>query len=526
MAKKTFKTRIWPASGGLDQSSIPGTAKINRLDDCDNIIFTVNGSRKKRWGIKTYYRSGFTPTISSNFRGMFDFWRNISSVQTQKLITFAGGRLWADAHDGRFTDVTGVTSLIASDQVTFDVFVGLLIAGFENSVPQRWDMTGTFTDLGGSPPNANLFRVHRGRAWAAGNKSAPHRLYHSAADDPEDWTLGGGGGSIDIDQGDSDPIGITAIFPSFHNDLYVAKQRSLYRIREAYSDDLGTTVFQLEPVIKGIGCISHNSATATPNDIIWASERGIHSLRATDQYGDIDTAFLSYPIHEVYRDSISFANSKNMWAVYSPEMNSYLLAYTRRGKSTNFDILGYNFELQEWFRWQDIDCAALCQFVDNRSKTRVMIGREGLIIGVFDQDLVSDYSNEAYSMFFTTPIIYPLGAPDITCNFKAFWIFFKPQDSGNIIVTYKIDGKQEITEVIDQKGEGDSKIGAATIGEGIIGGSGEIKKVRISLKGEGSGIQFTISQVPSSSTIGEDCDIYGYIIEGEFADDSAISSVT
>lgn len=525
MAKRTFKTRIYPAIGGLDQSSVPGTSKKERLDDCDNIIFTVNGSRKKRWGINTYYRTGFTPTISKDYRGQTDFWRTVSSVQTQKTVAFAGGKLWADSANGRFTDKTGSTALTATDQITFDVFVGLLVAGFENAVPQRWDMTGTFTDLGGTPPNASIFRTHRGRMWAAGNKAAPHRLYYSVADDPEDWTLGGGGGSIDIDQGDDDPVGITAIFPSYHNDLYVAKRRSLYRVREAYADDLGSTVFQLEPVVKGIGCVAHNSVTAVPNDIIWCSERGIHSLAATDKYGDVSSSFLSYPLHELYRDTVNFSKAKNMWGVYSPESNSYKLAYTRRGKSSNTEMLCYNIELGEWYRYQDIDCAGLSQYVDSRSKTRIAIGQEALNIGLFDRDIVTDYG-VSFDSYFTTPIIYPLGPPDITCNFKNLWLFFKPQDAGNIVVTYKVDGKTTQTSTVDQTGTGSATIGSATIGTDIIGGSGEIKKVRVPLQGEGSGIQFTFSQTPSSSSTGEDCDIYGYTIEGEFADDSATTSIT
>jgi hypothetical protein len=292
MAKKTFKTRIWPASGGLDQSSIPGTAKNSRLDECDNIIFTVNGSRKKRWGIDGYYDSGLSPVVTSNFRGGIDFWRNISSVQTQKVVSFVGGKLFADANNGIFADVTGSTSLVKDDQVSFEIYVGLLVAFFESSVPQRWNMTdATFVDLGGSPPPASFGRVHGGRMWAAGNKAAPHRLYYSAPDDPEDWTLGGGGGSIDIDLGDSDPIGITAIFPSFHGDLYVAKRRSLYRVRTLRSSDLSSSAFSVETVVKGIGCIAHNSAVATPTDVIWTSERGIHSLIATDKYGDVSSTF-------------------------------------------------------------------------------------------------------------------------------------------------------------------------------------------------------------------------------------------
>ena len=525
MAKKTFKLPIWPASGGLDQSSIPGAANPNTLEDCDNILFTVNGSRKKKWGLNTFYRSGFTPTISSDMRGMTDFWRNVGSVQTQRQIVFAGGLLWADSDNGRFTDVTGTTSLVSSDQVTFDAFDGFLIAAFENAVPQYYNMTGDFADLTGTPPDGSLVRVHAGRAWLSGVNTSPHTIYYSVADNPEDWTLGGGGGSIAISQGDNDPVGITAIFPSFHDDLYVAKRRSLYRIRTFTSADLASTSFAVQPVVNGIGCLSHNTVAATPNDVIWCSERGIHSLRATDQYGDVEAAFLSYPIHELYNNEVSFERAKNMWAVYAPELNSYLLAYTKRGKRVNTEILGFNIVLNQWFRWQDYDCAAISRYVDGRNKSRVLVGTETLDVGLLDNDITLDFEQSVPS-YFTTPIIYPLGRPDITVNFKNLWLFLKPQTTGEVSISYKIDDKKIITTTADQTGSGAGVIGTAIIGQDIIGGSGDIKKIRVPLQGEGSGIRFTFSNIPADSDLDEDCDIYGYVLEGEYAEDSAITTVT
>jgi len=523
--KTTFKMPVWPASGGMDQSSIPGTSDPGRLYDCDNVIFTVNGSRKKKWGLNNYYRSGFTPTISQNFRGMTDYWRNVSGVQTQKIVVFAGGKLWADSGDGRFSDISGTTTLVADDQVSFEAFGGYLMAFFESSVPQYWIMSGNFADLAGTPPAGSMVRVHRRRAWAAGVKTAPHRLYYSAVDDPTDWTVLGGGGSIDIDLGDNDPVGITAIFPSFFNDLYVAKRRSLYRVREITSDDLASTSFVLEPVVQGIGCLSHNAVAATPNDIIWPSERGIHSLSKTDKFGDVDAAFLSYPIHELYNEDVSFKKAKNMRAIYSPELNSYLFAYTRRGQSTNSDLLGYNIVINEWFRWQDYDCAGLTQYVDRNKKSRVLVGQEALNIGVLDSDITTDFGNSV-EMYATTPLIYPTTKPDVTSDFKNIWVFFKPQDEGEFKMTYQIDNNESKTETVDMTSGGASLIGTAIIGKDVIGGSGRIKKEVIPLLGSGESIQITFSQTPSTSTADEDCDIFGFIIEGEYAEDAATSTVT
>lgn len=525
MPKKTVKVRVFPAAGGLNTSAIPGTAPPSDLVFSDNIIFTINGSKKKRWGLDDYYDNGFDEDASGNFKGMIDFWRNNSGVQTRRFVTYVDGELYADNGDGVFTNVTGTTALTASDQVTFDVFVGLLIAGFESVGPQKWTQTGDFQDLGGSPPPCSLWRVHNGRLWGSGNKGAPHRLYYSAADDPEDWTLAGGAGSIDIEGGDSDPEGITAIFPSFYDDLYVAKRKSIHKIKKYVSSDLSVVSFFVEPVIKGLGCVSHNSVVATQNDLIWASESGIHSFQTTQNYGNVQSTFLSYPIHNIYNDEVNFSKTKNMWGIYVPELNSYLLAYTKRGRTYNTEILGYNLILQKWFQWQNFDCSALAQFIDSRGKTQLLIGTNTNNIGRLDQTLVTDFGT-SYSCTFTTPIIYPAGTPDVSFNFKNIFLYFKPVSGVNLSMSYKIDNRSTISKTIDMSGSVGDIIGEGVIGTGIIGGGGIIKKVVLPLLGEGSGIQLTFNQTPISTSIGQDCDFYGFVIEAEYVDDSSIPSTT
>lgn len=540
--KVNLKTRAFPAAQGLDQTSIPGNASPFSMYDGDRVIFTVNGSRKKYWGLNTYYRSGFGPTITQDMRGMFDYYRTVSSVQTHKTVVFAGAKVWADSADGRFSDITGTATLTADDQVTFDVFEGYLIMGFTTGLPQVWDMTGNIESLntaavaahgqaipgGGAAARFSLCRIHRRRLWLAGNPDYPHRLYYSSADDPLDWRLPAGGGSagyMDLDSGDADPVGITSIFPSFYDDLHVAKRRSLYRVREVASADLTSTTFQIQPVVKGIGCSAHNSVVATPTDIIWASDRGIHSLASTDKYGDVEASFLSFPIHEKYRSTVNFALAKNMWAVYDPGMNSYLLAYTRRGQRTNTELIGYNVTIGQLYSLSDYDCAALATFVDRTFKPVVLVGQEVLNIGYLDEDKTSDFG-VGRTMYFTTPIIYAAGAPDIEIGFKALWLFYRPQESGTIGVSYQIDGKETETATVDQTGTGSSIIGAAVIGQGVIGGTGTIKKSVIPLRGTGSGIQITFSNVASTTDPDEDCEIYGYIIEFEGEEDSNLPSVT
>jgi len=570
MSKRTGKIRAFPATKGLDQSSMPGAQDPLSMWDCDNVIFTVNGSRKKFWGLNTYYKSGIRPDVTSNMRSMFAYWRNVASVQTQKVVVFAGGEFFADSADGAFSNITGSIDAEVDETISWDVFEGLIIGCMSETPPVTWNQTGDMEDFDDVCFAANAqhlpsydvvtnpdpvfkhCRTHKQRLWLAGNPTAPHRLYYSSAGDPTDWRIlaPGNAGSIDIDSGDSDPVGITAIFPGFHGDLYVAKRRSLYRIRELYSADLGTTTFSVDVVVKGVGCVEHNSAVATPNDILWASDRGIHSLSATDKYGDVEQSFLSFPIHESFRRDTNFFKSGNIQAVYDPDMSSYLVALTKNGSQTNDHLWCYNMTIGQWYQRKDFDCASICIYIDSRSKARTLVGREDINIGIFDEDIVMDLG-EAKSMLIASPTVYPDGHPDMTWNFKSLTVLYRPQATGVIQIAYQVDNKGVTTEEIDMtwgdttaQGAADlyeqgSLIGFFPIGSGTIGnqtvvqsdvesssGGGYLKKSVVPIEGSGNGIRLAFYNPANEDNISEDCEIYGYIIEAEAAEDSNEATVS
>jgi len=558
MAKKTFKFPVWPARKGVDQSSIPGTADPASMRDCNNVIFTINGSRKMKWGIKPYYINGIAPDVTTNLRGIYDYWRTVGATPAQRMVAFANGRLFADQGTGYFTERTGANVIDWRDRVVWETYVGILIACFEQSEPLTWNQTGNFTTLvqlawdlfaafPGNPyytpfdpatytiPRFSFCRIWKRRLWGV-SPLFPHRLYFSAIDAPWDFVLAHGAGSIDIDTADSDPVGLTAIFPvNFGStetpQMVVAKRRALYKVYEAgtstYAGTLGEVVygssFGYNPFQMGIGCVEHNTAVATSNDIIWCSDRGIHSLAATDKFGDYEIGFLSFNWHKKYQNEVSFLNSKKMWAVYSPEENAYKLAYTERGKQYNDQMANYNLVLGEWTFWKNYECRAMCQYVDKNYKPKTMVGRN-MKMGTIEETFLTEFTVRSTGMSFSTPIICIGGRPDITVDFTKLWLFVRPQVSGTLNITYQVDGKPAIATTADLSGGGGSIIGNFNIGAGTIGGTGEIKKIAVSLEGEGSMIQFYFSFTPQTDT--EDCEIYGYAIEGEYAEDSDIPTTS
>ena len=61
-------------------------------------------------------------------------------------------------------------------------------------------------------------------------------------------------------------------------------------------------------------------------------------------------------------------------------------------------------------------------------------------------------------------------------------------------------------------------IGEAVIGVDFIGGSGQVRRVTRELKGVGHAIEMVFTHTPQTAS--EDFELYGYIIEYEYAGES------
>jgi len=512
---------VYPAKGGLETISIPGTTTLGRLSSGRNFMVDINGAKKKNPGtIQQNINPVGALAPTGNARTLFDFWRTNGSTKTRRTVFGASGRILADNGDGIYTDITGPFTLLATDNIVTETFIGLLILAFENNPSGqmlKWTQTGTLAALGGTPPNGKYLRNFLNRLWVTGVGSAPDRVYYSTVGNPEDWQLINGSGSIDLDQGDQDPIGNTALFPPFYGRLVVAKRRSLYEITPS-----GST-FAVRNLITGLGCISHNGVQSIDSDVIFPSERGINTLGMTDKLGQVDSAFASSSIQNYYQDVVSFDRASNMRSIYVPELNSYLLALTSKNSLTNDVVLGYNFALGEWYNW-DLNISAFSRYVDptDSNKTKVLVANDAGNIGVLDTSTrgrTVTWFGERLTMQFSTGIIYPLPVrKEVT--FRKLTVYFRPSVRGAVLnVSYRVNSRFVEDLAFDMSPlETGSLIGSAIIGVDRIGTSGIIKHVTKNLHGVGEAIELIFTHQPISDD--DDCEIYGFVLEFEYSGDT------
>ena len=364
----------FPWIGGLNTSSDPSTVAPNELTRADNLVFGERGSRKKREGINNNWDDqapGATPVI-----GLIDYWTgNTGRVQNRIAVNNAGEIYSYSSAGVRSSNLFGGTAWGSSvTNASFEMINNWLIIAVDgtNNIMKKYTGSGSVADLGGTPPEASICRLHQGRLFT-NDKENVDRLHYSPVSDPETWGGAGDSGAIDIGTGDGDPVGITAIFPTFKGDLFVAKRTKLYRVS---GSDPETWVVSL--VSNGIGCVSHNSIVpADQDDIFFVSEKGVHTLASTDTYGDFESTFISAPIQEDFNDNWTASRRSYVKGVYYSPLNSVMFAVSNSdisGSTYNNCLYLYNIILKSWYRWTGVSCESIALFRDS-DVVRPYLGR-------------------------------------------------------------------------------------------------------------------------------------------------------
>lgn len=515
MAKRTQVFQLMPWLGGRNTTLDPSIVPNNQLVTADNTLFSTDLARRKRGGFQ--YLDSSSIGASVKILAGIDYWANVSSTKTQREVVVTDEpAIYSYTSSGTRTQLTkksGATDLVAGySYVSMEVINEDLVIAFNNATtPKKWDgQTGTeWEDLPGSPPNFSFCRSHINRLFAAGVASNPDRLYYSSTDNHEEWGGLGDSGAIDIFPGDGDPEGITAIFPAFKGVLFVAKRNRLYRVNTTGAPEDWTVT----EVSRGIGCVAHNAVAAVgQDDIIFVSDRGLHSLAATDSYGDFESAFLSKDIQTDF-NNWNKGRYKQMWMTYIPEMNSMALAVSGEGSSVNQEIHLFNVEDKQWYRFPQVTCESMWRAkLSNRDV--LMIGNSS---GRISELTTNEFNDNGASIPFIvkTGTIYPDGSPLTVKGFKKVSLFYRPKGDYTLTARFKIDNYPVQTLNFDLSGSFDALGTEFTLGTSVLGLAQAVPPVTMPVDGYGHGFSLELVQ----SEIDEEAEIYGFAVEFEAAGD-------
>ena len=514
MGKRTTLLKVSPWQGGIRTSTDPAMIRADQLVEGDNIIFSEDLSKKKREGINFDWDDATDG--SATIISLHDF-RFGDITRSRRLVGVTNtGEIYSYTSSGtRSADLFGGTAWSSlpskGTQVTINNLDIIAVDGTGNVV-KKWDGTGSVADLGGTPPEGSIVTTHLARLWM-NDKTDIDRLHYSPTSDPETWNGLGDSGAIDIGIGDGDTDGITAFAP-YKGDLIVFKRNRIYRV-------IGNTpeTFQIVKISDSIGCVGPNAlADIDGNDLVFISDRGIHSIAATDTFGDFKQNFLSADIQTSFNDDWSKTRRPFIQARYLPNQNVVALAVTDESinSTTNLMMWFYHIEARAWFRWPDVSCEALA-VVEDDDQSRLYLGTDVTRVAQtfnganFDVDGTGVSVGIDYTI--KTGLISPTGVACEEVGFKSFGILYRAIGTHTITATIKIDNYDPQTLTYSQTDPSDLLGVDFILGQSVLGTDNVMAPYKRTIDGYGRYIQITISQ----TGIEEEIDLQGFFIEYESA---------
>jgi hypothetical protein len=527
----TFASALRPAGPTIDKL-VPGesitittTASGNEPDYYDGTvtILTVVGSTITYTGTGGSLNEATTATSTLSIAratstiAIHDYWRTTISNAKEQLLFAATNVPQFFTYDGsgRRTYLTdsGTAYTAAATVINTCVLNDRLIIAVNTigDKPKKYrpETNAAVQDLGGTPPDFSLMRVHQQRLWT-NDKVNKDRLHYSSTANPEEWNGDGDSAYLLVEPGDGDAEGITAIFSPFKGSLFVTKGRKTYQVVGDSPEN-----YQILAVTDGMGAVSHKSVEAVDlDDVVYMSKKGIHSLAATASYGDFSASFVSQKIQPTF-DSFNQSRLKYVQSAYIPDLNSIAFGVTASSsESANNDLYLYNILVKQWYRWPDVSCQAVARYIDSTSKTKLLLGtNNGKIISTQNGEY-TDFSTSGIGYRIKTGSLYPGGDIASIKAFKKLSFVYKPIGNFTFTVNFKIDNYPVQSLSFGQVSGLDILGTTFVLGSSVLGSSAILSTYTLPVDGYGRGCSIEITQSGTDESIA----IYGVIIEYEPAD--------
>ncbi len=438
------------------------------VDGSSNVIKRWNGSGNLLDVFSDYNLVSISRAVASNVVTLI-FTAGFPGANGSTVVVSGAG---VAAMNGTFTVTAVTTTSVTNDTITYACTTA---------------NTGTVADtgitVGSLAPKASIISTHIGRL-VTNDKSNVDRIHYSPAFDHTKWLGFGDSGAFDIGTGDGDPDGITAIFPSFKGDLFIAKRTKLYRLTGSTPEDI-----QIIKVSDGIGCISQNSVVAVgQDDVMWISEKGVHSLQAVQAYGDFTSIDVSVDIQKTFNDVFSRSRLKYSQGGYIPQINSVAFAVTEAHgtnralttTSVNNALYLYNILSKAWYRWPDVPCSSLCVSNDSDKKRLYLGSHKNRVAKTFNgttYDISTANAHVAVTLWVETGQMFPYvrqalngevvhaqTEPNALIGFKEFILYYRPQAETSVNVSVRIDKQRIPTEnkLVYQESTGGTPLGSGS----------------------------------------------------------------
>lgn len=409
-------------AGGLATNAPSFAIEGDQSPDAENFDPSVRYKLKKRGGTSNFTGDHGAPTSSLYVTGLY-----MSALEngTALMVAKEGTAVYDISAGNWSTTISGHPALSDADEVHFRIFRNTLIMVSEESspiAPQKWSGSGSFSNLGGSPPSAKFIEVHRNRLWLASTNADPSRIYFSAVNDHEDWTTADNAGNFYVGRGDG--MVINGII-SDGEILYVSKKAPGSTTEGALYVVLGDnpTNFVIRR-IAWFGATSQRAMITTASYCAAVTPQGVFALQGTR------LILLSVAVNDVITGLSTAQLSACALGRYK---NQLWVAYPASG-STNSKALVFDQVYQVWSRYNP----CTMRFFTTHPDGSLYGGSSTTTIRVAKFNTgTSDIGSAAITMYWFTPNL-DFGA----WYLDKWWIqsyFHIPVDTNNWTITHLID---------------------------------------------------------------------------------------
>lgn len=361
-----------PASGGINSRDDTRELNENESPYILNMDIGNKGKVITRFGYELW--GDLSGSVGTGFRGSLPFYRTYDTNSGDYFLTFnANGTAY------KSTNASPTPSSIGSygtdsGPVRSIVFNNLAIYGngLAANTPQKWAGTGSSANLGGTPPDANVWGVIN-KSLCAVTPAAPSVMNISDINDPEDWTTGIATNTTVGALGDGEDV--TAIIEANDSPI-VFKQRSKHIADLTFdgSDVLLRIAFK-EKKDRSSGAIATGSVISDVNSsgevVYYLSENGFKGYGALENFNSKrDPADLSAKISNTVAQ-INFAQAK--WINSEKTASNIYWLAPFGAVSQNNSAFVFNKEFQSWTFYNGMPFADVKNFRDTDGRNQLML---------------------------------------------------------------------------------------------------------------------------------------------------------
>lgn len=366
-------------SGGINNERSSQDILENELVNAENLFINEKNQLQVRYGCSLV---NATPvTFDAPIKSIFGF--SFGAVDSDSLLLTSANKVYREDDEDVFTDITSSNVFPNGQYWSWCQYRNLVIgcngsgsnSGYTNPVKYDGDTLSQLLDGEENAPGATYCCVFAERVFLVSSDN-PSLVYYSKLGDPEDFSENGGSFEVGLNDGDY----ITGIYV-YRNAVFIFKRRRIYVLNPGKpntNDDL----WSIDLFNDKIGCVSHFAIQAVLDDVIFLSDYGWASLKASEVVADYRLALLSRKVPDLKKyikriNSISKpysvinSNDSEVW-LSVPNVSSGLkngVVYVLSFRRINEGIIGFT-------KFNGLPIGYSYVEVSKNGNKRVYIGRE------------------------------------------------------------------------------------------------------------------------------------------------------